>query len=285
MAKYVVVRVANRDIVTIGTSTSGEDARKIMREDFKKWLVEGGYAKEGDNFDEILAKGGEYFSYDEENGEALINEIKESDFDWKILDTSTKNILYEPMSMHDIVLATSDDNIFVDGNVVVDTCDTINEDYEQFLDDITEKLVGNCCLLDISFKLIDTDGEGNAIFYVKGDVSDIIEITDEMVERLKSELFMHGDEALEDFAGMDLSEYDDKDTVDNILDEVIEQMPEEDFLRYYRKYFKQDQRKTKKGLVQNYGSFNFFCHQIITLLQVRFLIKHEIKYFPHNSYK
>lgn len=60
-------------------------------------------------------------------------------------------------------------------------------------------------------------------------------ITDEMIEALKRELFMCGANAIEDFIGHDLDFSDDED-LDEYMNEVIEQIPEEDFMRYYEKY-------------------------------------------------
>ena len=51
---------------------------------------------------------------------------------------------------------------------------------------------------------------------------------------------MVGTDALEDFTNMDLSAFDDKDTIDGILDDVADQMPDEELIKFIRKYLKKD---------------------------------------------
>lgn len=60
-----------------------------------------------------------------------------------------------------------------------------------------------------------------------------VKITDEMVEKLKYELFMHGTDAIDDFLGF---EYDEEDFDDSIIDDIIAQMPPEEFMKFYCKY-------------------------------------------------
>lgn len=59
---------------------------------------------------------------------------------------------------------------------------------------------------------------------------------DKRFEELKSELFSWGRDYIEEFLGF---EYDfdwDKDTIDNAMDEVYEQMPEEELEVFYQKF-------------------------------------------------
>lgn len=55
-------------------------------------------------------------------------------------------------------------------------------------------------------------------------------------EKLKTELFMHGAEAISDFLGYDYPLDEEKDVTDSRLDEVYEQMPDDEMERYYKKY-------------------------------------------------
>lgn len=55
-------------------------------------------------------------------------------------------------------------------------------------------------------------------------------------EKLKTELFMNGDEAISDFLGYDYPIGEDKDVTDSRMDEVYDQMPDEELEKYYRKY-------------------------------------------------
>lgn len=52
-------------------------------------------------------------------------------------------------------------------------------------------------------------------------------------------LFYGGIEEIEDFLGMDCP-YDDKDTIANLMDQIAEQMPEEEFDMFYQKYVLND---------------------------------------------
>lgn len=61
-------------------------------------------------------------------------------------------------------------------------------------------------------------------------------LTDEMWESLKRELFMCGTEALEKFLGYELENDYDKDVVENRLDEVVAQMPNEELMEFYHSY-------------------------------------------------
>lgn len=63
----------------------------------------------------------------------------------------------------------------------------------------------------------------------------MVEMNDKTIEELKTALFMGGTDAIDDFLGYECP-YDDKDTIDNLFDEVIEQMPDDIFAEYYKKY-------------------------------------------------
>lgn len=60
--------------------------------------------------------------------------------------------------------------------------------------------------------------------------------SDEKWEILKRELFMNGTEALEEFLDNDIDENLEKDSIENILDEVAGQMPDEELYKFYSKY-------------------------------------------------
>lgn len=61
-------------------------------------------------------------------------------------------------------------------------------------------------------------------------------LTDAMWEELKQELFMNGTNALEDFLGFTISENTEKDTIENELDEIKSQMPDDVQIKFYIKY-------------------------------------------------
>lgn len=55
-------------------------------------------------------------------------------------------------------------------------------------------------------------------------------------EALKRALFMEGLEAIEDFLGYEINPEEDKDVTDLRMDEVLDQMPDEEFETFYNKY-------------------------------------------------
>lgn len=57
------------------------------------------------------------------------------------------------------------------------------------------------------------------------------------ISKLKQALFMAGTDAIDDFTGVDgTTAAMDKDAIENLMDEVIDQMPEEEFDKFYDKY-------------------------------------------------
>ena len=59
---------------------------------------------------------------------------------------------------------------------------------------------------------------------------------DKRFEELKSELFNWGYDYIEEFLGYEI-DYDwEKDTLDNLMDEVYQQMPEEELEVFYMKF-------------------------------------------------
>lgn len=73
-------------------------------------------------------------------------------------------------------------------------------------------------------------------------------------ENLKSALFDAGTDAIEDFLGIDLSapRYDGmgKDAIDNLMDQIYEEMPQEELEEFYARYLKpeEDTRRQWKDL-------------------------------------
>lgn len=60
-------------------------------------------------------------------------------------------------------------------------------------------------------------------------------MSDKRFEQLKDELFMSGVDAIEEFIGTDPTDWDN-DTIDNMMDETYEQMPEEELNKFYEDY-------------------------------------------------
>ena len=57
-----------------------------------------------------------------------------------------------------------------------------------------------------------------------------------MYETLKSAIFNHGVEAIDDLLGYEHNVNEDTATIENRMDEVLDQMPEDTALDFYHKY-------------------------------------------------
>lgn len=147
-----------------------------------------------------------------------------------------EKVLNRPYSIKEIINLVTEENPYIEGNILVSINELIENDYESVLNLLAIRLVDNDCLMDITYKVVGLNEDKLLILNVRGDISDVIEFDDEMIEELKKALFMNGIEVLEDFTSMDLSNYDDKDVLDNLLDEIISQMPNEEILIFYKKY-------------------------------------------------
>lgn len=74
------------------------------------------------------------------------------------------------------IIASRDENNYVEGYVQIHISEMINNDREAFLDAISENLVGSDLLMDISYDVVGLADEPNElILKVSGDVSAIIE--------------------------------------------------------------------------------------------------------------
>lgn len=63
-------------------------------------------------------------------------------------------------------------------------------------------------------------------------------MNEKMCDELKQAIFDNGVEAIDDFLGYEHDVNEEKDTIENRMDEVLSQMPEEEFLTLYNKYCK-----------------------------------------------
>ena len=77
---------------------------------------------------------------------------------------------------------------------------------------------------------------------------DDLKFSDEKWELLKKELFMNSTEALEGFLGCDIP--DDKDVLENMLDQIADQMPDEELYEFYSKYCLKQQIVAERRIQQ-----------------------------------
>lgn len=76
--------------------------------------------------------------------------------------------------------------------------------------------------------------------------------SEEKLERLKEELFDNGIEAMEEFCGCGIPEHYEKDSIDNMMDEIASQMSVKELLQFYEKYFLSGEKR-KRRLIQDIG--------------------------------
>lgn len=233
--KYVVIRTnSERETVVVGKSSSKKEAEFILRNDFEEWFWQKVDASEDAPFEEVYA----LYEYDTcglSADSAWLNGCHHIDFDWVIIDTEADDILTEPYSMKEMILTTSEENTYVQGNVIVDLDEVIGYGLEEFLDLLSVRLANDICLMDVNYKVIDTLEDERIVLHVSGDASEILELTDEMMEELKRSIFEAGADAMEEFLGHPLTYPSDEDMLE-AMDEVFKQMPDEEQLRFYRKY-------------------------------------------------
>lgn len=243
--EYIVMKTdSERNTEVIGTADTKEKAQEILKNDFEKSFKK--KYQNDEDFIEICADFATQMSEDGEfeDGEcglaeesAYMDNCDGSDFDWRVLNTTCENILTEPLSMRDIILQTTEDNTYVEGNVVIDVDDMIGHNLDEFLDILEYKLVGNNVLMDIDYTPVDITNR-MIIIHVSGDavtILDNVEFSDIMYEELKKAVFDAGADAVEDLIGHPLTFAND-DEMSEAMDDALDQMPDEEQIEFYRKY-------------------------------------------------
>ena len=94
------------------------------------------------------------------------------EIDGKVIDLTTAK------SPEEIIAARDGDN-FVEGYVRVHISTLIDNDFEGFLDIISEELVGNDLLMDINYDVVALAEDNTLVLKVSGDVSNIIDESDD----------------------------------------------------------------------------------------------------------
>lgn len=78
------------------------------------------------------------------------------------------------------IIASKDEDNYVEGYVQLHISDMIDNDHEAFLDILSEALVGSPLLMDVNYDVVGMASEPNTlIFKVTGDVSDVLRSEDE----------------------------------------------------------------------------------------------------------
>lgn len=177
----IVVRIDSEgEITLIGRETIGKVAEKIMREDFETFFWEKFESSADVSFEEL------YEEYAEDEcclGErsAWMNGYNGTDLSWAVLETACDTLLTKPLTMIEMFRSCNED-CYLEGEVLADLSDIINSDYEEFLDLLSVRLTGNPCLMDISYRVVDVLENNLLVISVRGDVSEILEVTSDVEE-------------------------------------------------------------------------------------------------------
>lgn len=124
---------------------------------------------------------------DYDNIEVIIENNELSTANSEIVNATTEELVSElerrydslyPIREASEVLASRDENNYVEGYIQIHISDMIDNDYEDFLDFISEKLVGSNLLMDVNYEVVAQAKKmfpNELILKVTGDVSTIIE--------------------------------------------------------------------------------------------------------------
>lgn len=174
--KYVVIETVERTSYVIGKASDMHAAREMMKEGFQKifWEKFPNEAESKQSLEEVYETNLDEseFEFDEET--AFINGVHGYDYDWKILDTSCEDVLEKPLSIMEM-LDCCDADLYVEGDVMIDLSELIDNNLEGILDIMAERLTGSPLLMDVNYSLVDILGENSAIMRVRGDITNILE--------------------------------------------------------------------------------------------------------------
>ncbi len=93
-------------------------------------------------------------------------------------EVQKRNDLRFALKSADEILAARDENNYVEGFIQIHVSDLIDNDYETFLDIISENLVGSDLLMDVNYEVVALAGKeypNELILKVSGDASTILE--------------------------------------------------------------------------------------------------------------
>ncbi|MGN0485550.1 MAG: hypothetical protein ACI4HI_18580 [Lachnospiraceae bacterium] len=86
-------------------------------------------------------------------------------------------------------------------------------------------------------KNVDVSEDGRLVFRVSGDISEVLEVEDDLLDELKHMIAEAGTNALNDFFGREV-EFSTDEERNSAMDDVLDQMPDEDIFQFCRKYLK-----------------------------------------------
>lgn len=174
--KYVVIETVERTSYVIGKASDMHAAREMMKEGFQKifWEKFPNEAASEQSLEEVYRANLDESEFELDEETAFVNGVHGYDYDWKILDTSCEGVLEKPLSIMEM-LDCCDADLYVEGDVVIDLSELIDNNLEGILDIMAERLTGSPLLIDVNYSLVDILDENSAVMRVRGDITDILE--------------------------------------------------------------------------------------------------------------
>lgn len=147
------------------------------------------------------------------------------------------DFLTNPMSLMEQWMLC-DENGYLEGNVLFDMSELVTGDEETLLDCMSNRLVGDPLLSDISYKAIGTTADGGIIVNVRGDIENCDPSSsdlEEICEKIKAAILNGGEDAIRDFIEEPVYERPEED-IEERVDEVLDGMPILELIKYFKKY-------------------------------------------------
>lgn len=114
----------------------------------------------------------------------------------------------------------------------------VTGDEETLLDCMSNRLVGDPLLSDISYKAIGTTADGGIIVNVRGDIENCDPSSsdlEEICEKIKAAILNGGEDAIRDFIEEPVYGRPEED-IEERVDEVLDGMPILELIKYFKKY-------------------------------------------------
>ena len=131
-----------------------------------------------------------------------------------------------------------DENGYLEGNVLFDMSELVTEDEETLLDWMSNRLVGDPLLSDISYKAIGTNADSSVIVNVRGNIENCdpsASDLEEICEKIKAAILNGGEDAIRDFIEEPVYGRPEED-IEERVDEVLDGMPILELIKYFKKY-------------------------------------------------
>lgn len=86
-----------------------------------------------------------------------------------IAEDRSSDVLLKPLTADEVLLRL-DGNDYLEGIVTVDLASLVDSDFENFLNLLSVKLIGNVCLMNITYSIVGCSGDGCVLLLVTGQI-------------------------------------------------------------------------------------------------------------------